>query len=61
MPARLEITLKPDLVDAEGAAIRGKANDYFHLSLASVRTVSVVTFDVDLSPDQLVNQRCACQ
>jgi phosphoribosylformylglycinamidine synthase II len=53
MPARLEITLKPDLVDAEGAAIRAKANDYFHLSLASVRTVSVVTFDVDLSPDQL--------
>ena len=53
MPARLEITLKHDLFDAEGAAICRKANDYFGLSLESVRTVSILTLDSDLNTDQL--------
>jgi phosphoribosylformylglycinamidine synthase len=53
MPARLEITLAPDLFDAEGAAICRKANDYFGLDLESVRTVSILTIDIDLSTDQL--------
>ncbi len=53
MSARLEITLKPDLYDAEGAAICRKANDYFGLDLQSVRTVSILTFDCDLTTDQL--------
>jgi phosphoribosylformylglycinamidine synthase II len=53
MPARLEITLKPDLFDAEGAAICRKANDYFGLGLESVRTVSIITIDIDLATDQL--------
>ena len=52
MPARLEITLKPDLFDAEGAAVCRKANDYFGLGLVSVRTVSVLTIDAELDPDQ---------
>ena len=53
MPARLEITLKPDLFDAEGSAVCRKANDYFGLNLESVRTVSMLTIDMDLNPDQL--------
>jgi len=53
MPARLEITLKPDLFDAEGAAVCRKANDYFGLGLSSVRTVSILTIDAELDPDQL--------
>ncbi len=53
MPSRLEITLKPDLFDAEGAAICGKANDYFGLGVESVRTVSILTFDSQLTADQL--------
>ncbi|UCG81226.1 MAG: phosphoribosylformylglycinamidine synthase, partial [Desulfobacterales bacterium] len=53
MSARLEITLKSDLFDAEGAAICRKANDYFGLDLQSVRTVSILTFDCDLTIDQL--------
>lgn len=53
MPARLEITLKPDLFDAEGDAVCRKANDYFGLNLESVRTVSILTIDIDLSWDQL--------
>jgi len=53
MPARLEITLKPDLFDAEGASICKKANDYFGFGLESVRTVSILTIDIDLTEDQL--------
>ncbi len=57
MPAHLEITLKPDLFDAEGAAICRKANDYFGFDLESVRTVSILTIDIDLTPDQLESIR----
>jgi phosphoribosylformylglycinamidine synthase II len=53
MPIRLEITLKPDLSDAEGAAICRKANDYFGLGVESVRTVSILTFDSELTADRL--------
>jgi phosphoribosylformylglycinamidine synthase len=53
MPSRLEITLKPDLFDAEGAAICRKANDYFGLGVESVRTVSILTWDSELTADQL--------
>ncbi len=53
MPARLEITLKPDLFDAEGAAVCRKANDYFGLDVDSVRTVNILTIDVNLTEDQL--------
>jgi phosphoribosylformylglycinamidine synthase II len=53
MPARLEITLRPDLFDAEGDAVCRKANDYFGLNLESVRTVSILTIDIDLSWNQL--------
>ena len=53
MPARLEITLNPNLFDAEGAAICRKANDYFGFDLESVRTVSILTIDIDLTADQL--------
>ncbi|MCP4686999.1 MAG: phosphoribosylformylglycinamidine synthase subunit PurS, partial [Desulfobacterales bacterium] len=53
MPHRLEITLKPDLFDAEGEGIRRKADHYFGISLTGVRTIHVVTIDADLTPDQL--------
>lgn len=53
MPSRLEIALKPEMVDAEGEGIRRKAKDYFGISLARVRTVLVLTIDADLSSDQL--------
>jgi phosphoribosylformylglycinamidine synthase subunit PurSL len=52
MPHRLEITLKPGLIDAEGEGIRKKARDYFGLDLESVRTVHVVTIDADLTTEQ---------
>ena len=53
MPHRLEIALKPDLFDAEGAGIRQKAKDYFDIELASVRTIHVVTVDAALTDTQL--------
>jgi phosphoribosylformylglycinamidine synthase II len=52
MPARLELTLKSDLFDAEGASICRKANDYFALNIESVRTVNILTIDVDLTQGQ---------
>ncbi len=53
MPHRLEITLKPDIVDAEGETIRQKAQSYFNITLENVRTIHVVTIDADLTEDQL--------
>jgi phosphoribosylformylglycinamidine synthase II len=53
MPHRLEITLKSGLFDAEGQGIRTKTLNYFGIHLTDVRTVQVITIDVDLTPDQL--------
>ncbi|MFC1885488.1 AIR synthase-related protein [Thermodesulfobacteriota bacterium] len=53
MPHQLEITLKTDLPDAEGEGIRKKANDYFGIRLETVRTIYLITVDIDLAPDQL--------
>jgi phosphoribosylformylglycinamidine synthase II len=53
MPHRLEITLKPELFDAEGEGIRQKAGDYFNIRLEKIRTVHVLTIDADLTPGQL--------
>ena len=53
MPYRLEITLKQDLFDAEGAGICRKAEDYFGIKLERVRTVNVLTIDADLTTEQL--------
>jgi phosphoribosylformylglycinamidine synthase subunit PurSL len=53
MPYRLEIALKPELFDAEGDGIRRKANHYFGIDIARIRTIQVVTIDANLSEDQL--------
>ena len=53
MPQRLEITLKPELFDAEGDALRRKAAAYFGLALGRVRTIHVLTIDAALSAAQL--------
>ncbi|MCG6910983.1 MAG: phosphoribosylformylglycinamidine synthase [Deltaproteobacteria bacterium] len=52
MPHRLEIAIKPELLDAEGQGIRKKAQDYFGIELDSVRVVQINTIDMDLSPAQ---------
>ncbi len=53
MPNRIEIALKPDLFDAEGAGIQKKARAYFGIDVLSIRCVSIVTLDVELTGDQL--------
>ncbi len=53
MPYRLEIALKPNMLDAEGEGIRHKAKDYFGIELTKVRTISVVTIDAAFTDSQL--------
>ena len=53
MPHRLEITLKPEMPDAEGEGIRKKAQDYFGIQLQQVRVVHILTIDAELSAEQL--------
>lgn len=57
MPQRIEITLNEDLVDAEGEALRHKARNYFGIDLETVRTISIVTIDADLSEAQVAMAR----
>jgi phosphoribosylformylglycinamidine synthase len=57
MASRLEIRLKKELFDAEGAGVRRKAREYFGLEVEDVRVIRVLTVDVDLSPDQLEQVR----
>ena len=53
MPARLEIALKDHMTDAEGEGIRQKALDYLGIKLSRVRSIHILTIDVDLNPEQL--------
>jgi phosphoribosylformylglycinamidine synthase len=53
MPSRIEITLKPELVDAEGQGLRNKARDYFGIETDDIRSVHIITIDADLTPAQL--------
>jgi phosphoribosylformylglycinamidine synthase subunit PurSL len=53
MPSRIEITLKPELVDAEGQGLRSKARDYFGIETDDIRSVHIITIDADLTPAQL--------
>ena len=53
MPARLEISLKDHLADPEGESIRQKAQSYFGVDIARVRTVQILTIDAGLGPEAL--------
>jgi phosphoribosylformylglycinamidine synthase II len=57
MPARLEIGLKRDLADAEGASIRQKAKDYFNIDTQDIRVIRVLTIDAALDTAQLERLR----
>jgi phosphoribosylformylglycinamidine synthase len=57
--ARLEIKLKDDLLDAEGANIQRKARDYFGFELEGVRVIRVLTIDADLNDRGLERARTA--
>ena len=53
MVAKIEIALKPELFDAEGASLKAHAHDYFGLTLDSVRLINIVTIDAELTLPQL--------
>ena len=53
MVSRLEIRLKKELMDAEGAGIRRKLRQYFGFEVEDVRVIRVLTIDADLTPGQL--------
>jgi phosphoribosylformylglycinamidine (FGAM) synthase PurS component len=53
MSSRIEITLKPELADAEGQGLRSKARNYFGVAADAIRTIHILTIDADLSGDQL--------
>ena len=57
MAQRLEISLKPELFDAEGEGVRQKAAAWFSLPVEAVRTVHVLTIDADLTPGQFERAR----
>ena len=52
MAKRLEITLINDLLDPGGEALRRQGREYLGLLLDRVRTISVLTIDADLTPEQ---------
>ncbi len=52
MPARLEIALRPELVDAEGEAVRRKAREYFGIETRRIRTVHILTLDLALTAEE---------
>ncbi len=53
MVARLEITLKSHLFDAEGASLCRKVRDYFGWDPGAVRVIHVLTLDTDLTQAEL--------
>jgi phosphoribosylformylglycinamidine synthase len=52
MAFQIEITIKPELFDAEGEAVRKKADHYFGIHLERVRVIQVITVDAFLTEDQ---------
>ncbi|MBW2064280.1 MAG: phosphoribosylformylglycinamidine synthase subunit PurS [Deltaproteobacteria bacterium] len=53
MVARLEITLKKDLVDAEGEGVKRKAREYFGFRIEEIRVIRALTIDAELAPGEL--------
>jgi phosphoribosylformylglycinamidine synthase II len=53
MVSRLEIRLKKELMDAEGAGIRRKSREYFGFEVEEIRVTRVLTIDAELNRAQL--------
>jgi phosphoribosylformylglycinamidine synthase subunit PurSL len=57
MPSRIEVALKPELLDAVGEGLRRKADHYFGIRAANIRTVNIITIDAELKEEQLERAR----
>jgi phosphoribosylformylglycinamidine synthase II len=53
MVSRLEVRLKKELMDAEGAGIRRKSREYFGFEVEEIRVIRVLTIDGELNRQQL--------
>ncbi len=53
MPARLEIRLKKELLDAEGCSIKKKSKEYFGYEVNEIRVIRVLTIDAQLDQSKL--------
>ncbi len=53
MPHRLEIRLKKELFDAEGATVKKKSREYFGYDVEDIRVIRVLTIDASLDKNQL--------
>ena len=52
MASKLEIRLKKELFDAEGAKICKNAKAYFGLSIDEIRVIRILMFDINLTKEQ---------
>ncbi len=57
MAVKLEIGLKPELFDPEGAGLCKKIRDYFGWEVPEARVIHVLTLDADLSETELETVR----
>jgi phosphoribosylformylglycinamidine synthase len=53
MVVKIEIALKPELFDAEGASLKAQAQDYFGITVDSVRLINIITLDAEFTAAQL--------
>ncbi|HIJ20931.1 MAG TPA: phosphoribosylformylglycinamidine synthase, partial [Deltaproteobacteria bacterium] len=57
MTCRLEIRLKKDLFDSEGAGIVRKAREYFDINVRDIRVIRVLTIDAPLDEPMMESIR----
>src|SRR4030042_424053 len=53
MISRLEIRLKNNLLDAEGAGVKTKVKDYFGIEVDEIRVIRILTIDAGLTSEQV--------
>lgn len=53
MAHRLEIALKPHLLDPEGEALKRKAARYFQIQVETARVIRILTLDLELTKNEL--------
>jgi len=53
MISRLEIRLKSNLTDAEGAGVKAKAKDYFGIEVDEIRVIRILAIDAGLTSEQM--------
>ena len=53
MISRLEIRLKSNLTDTEGAGVKRKAKDYFDIAIDEIRVIRILMIEAELTSEQV--------